>query len=194
MSDQENNTDRGLRRIVAELAVAATRLVGIGLIGIGVSGILALGMGAVAGRAFVAGDGPGVTYTAARCRDFFEYAPHATSCAQAAAIHHFNEVVWYRVAAGVFGGLVFATTAWLRRRRERTELLPETLIPTIAATSFAIGGIWLTGQGIDLMVHNTKSGGGAFLSAGAVALALAASFTIPVSRALEVRLPPTAPA
>ena len=49
--------------------------------------------GRVFGAAFVAGDAPGVTYTPARCADYFEYFPRASDCTQAAALHHWGEVV-----------------------------------------------------------------------------------------------------
>lgn len=180
------------RPVAVELALAATRLAAIGLVAIGISGNLAWGMGAVAGKAFVAGDPPGVTYTAARCRDFLEYVPRAQSCTQAATTHHFDEVVWYRIAAGILGGLVFAALAWVRRRRRPRELQPEAFVPTVAAAVFGITGIWLVGQGIDNVILKTDGGGGSYLSGGVVALAVAAWFTIPVIKALNVRVATTA--
>jgi hypothetical protein len=63
---------------------------GVGLVAVGVSGFAAEVFGRVFGAAFVAGDAPGVTYTAARCADYFEYFPHARDCADAAAQHHWG--------------------------------------------------------------------------------------------------------
>jgi len=179
------------RSVVTELVFAAARLAGVGLVAVGVSGLLAWGMGAVAGKAFVSGDAPGVVYTAARCRDFFEYAPHAKTCAQAAATHHFGEIVWYRVAAGLFGGLVIAVTARVARRRGRGALLPATFVPTVAAATFGIAAAWLLGQGADLVRLDVNGGGGAYLSGGVVALAVALWFAVPVVKSLDVQRTPT---
>src|SRR5437870_3226079 len=139
---EETKRDARFRLLAIELILAASRIVAVGLIAIGISGLIAWGLGAVAGKAFVAGDPPGVTYTAVRCRDFLEYAPHARSCTEAATAHHFDEVVWYRVAAGVLGCVVFLALVWARRRREPQELQPESFVPTVAAAVFGIAGIW----------------------------------------------------
>src|SRR5215217_2487440 len=55
-------------------------------------------LGRLYGPGFVAGDLPGVTYTRERCAEFLEYFPHAGGCEQAATLHHWGEVVEYRVA------------------------------------------------------------------------------------------------
>jgi hypothetical protein len=175
-----------IRPVIVELVFAAVRVGAIGLVAIGVSGVIAWGMGTVAGKAFVAGDPPGVTYSAARCRDFLEYVPHASSCVQAATTHHFGEVVWDRIAVGIFGGLVIATEAWARRRRQHRELQPETFIPTVAAAVFGLAGLWLIGQGIDAAVLKLDGGAGEYLSGGVVSLAVGMWFAIPVIRALAV--------
>jgi hypothetical protein len=180
------------RAVAIELILATTRVAAIGLVAIGISGIIAWGLGSTAGKAFVAGDPPGVTYTAARCRDFLEYAPNAPSCAAAATAHHFDEVVWYRGAAGVLGCGILLVLAWARRRREPRELQPESVVPTAAAAVFGIAGLWLIGQGIDTVVLKTDGGGGSYLSGGVVALAVAAWYTIPIIKSLTIRVPPTA--
>src|SRR5947207_2842912 len=81
-----------LSRLVLSLALVGC----IGFIAIGTSGLLAELFGRVFGEDFVAGDGPGVTYTAERCADFLRYFPNAVSCNAAAAAHHYGEVVEYR--------------------------------------------------------------------------------------------------
>ena len=189
---EETKREAGFGALVTELILAATRIAAIGLVAIGVSGVIAWGLGDIAGKAFVAGDPSGVTYSAARCRDLLEYAPHAPSCAAAAAAHHFDEVVWYRVAAGVLGCVVFLALVWARRRREPRVLQPESFVPTVAAAVFGLAGIGLIGLGIDAVVLNTDGGGGAYLSGGVVALAVAAWFAIPVIKSLTIRVPPTA--
>ena len=65
-------------------------------------------------------------------------------------------------------------------------------MPTVAAAVFGITGIWLVGQGIDNVILKTDGGGGSYLSGGVVALAVAAWFTIPVIKALNVRVATTA--
>jgi hypothetical protein len=186
---EETRRDHRFRPLAIELILAATRLVAIGLIAVGFSGVIAWGLGAAAGKAFVAGDPPGMTYSTARCRDFLEYVPHARSCAAAATTHHFDEVVWYRIAAGVLGGAVFLALAWARRHREPREVQPETFVPTVAAAVFGIAGIWLIGQGIDSVILKTDGGGGSYLSGGVVALVIAAWFMIPIVRSLTIRVP-----
>ena len=62
------------------------------------------------GTAFVSGDGPDVTYSATRCADLQEYHPSPT-CEQAATGHRYDEVVGYRLAAGVLGLVVLG--GWL---------------------------------------------------------------------------------
>jgi hypothetical protein len=191
---EETRRDHRVRPVAIELIFAAIRLVAIGLIAVGISGIIAWGLGAVAGKAFVAGNPPGVTYTTARCREFLEYVPHARSCAAAATAHHFNEVVWYRLAAGVLGGAAFVALGWARRRRQPQELQPETFVPTVAAAVFGIAGIGLIGQGVDNVILKPGGGGGSYLSGGVVALVVASWFTIPIFKALTIRVLPNATA
>ena len=191
---EETRRDHRFRPVAIELIFAATRLVAVGLVAVGISGIIAWGLGAAAGKAFVAGDPPGVTYTTARCRDFLEYVPHARSCAAAATTHHFDEVVWYRLAAGLLGGAVLLALAWTRRRRQPQELQPETFVPTVAAAVFGIAGIWLIGQGVDNVMLKTDGGGGGYLSGGVVAIVVAGWFTIPIFKALTIRVLPNATA
>src|SRR3954471_21517414 len=74
-----------------------------GLIAIGLSGLIVLAFGASFGRQFVAGDAPGVTYTAARCSDYFALEPSAKDCTDAAVRHHYGEIVDSRLFAGVLG-------------------------------------------------------------------------------------------
>ena len=188
---EETTPDARFRRVALELILAAARIAAIGFVAIGISGIIAWGLGSAAGKAFVAGDPLGVTYSAARCREFLEYAPHARSCAEAATAHHFGEVVWYRVAAGLVGCMILPALVWIGRRREPRQLQPESVVPSVAAAVFGIAGIWLVGQGIDSVILKTDGGGGAYLSGGVVALAVAAWFAIPILRSLTLRVPPT---
>jgi hypothetical protein len=181
------DTDRRYGPLARELALAALRLAGIGLVAIGVSGVLAFGFGLVAGRAFVAGDPPGVTHSAQSCREFLEDAPHARTCAEAAAKHHFTDVIWDRVGAGVLGGVLVAAAIALRNRRRPGSAvqLPEALVPTIATVTFSVVGVWLVYRGVDLTLRNADSGGGGYLSAAFVALALGVWFAIETIEAVS---------
>ncbi|MGH8884352.1 MAG: hypothetical protein ACRDYX_04110 [Egibacteraceae bacterium] len=67
------------------------------------------------GMAFVSGDAPGVTYTPQRCAEYLEYVPDAGSCGAAATVHHFGEVVEYRVALGTLGLIGLLTLLTARR-------------------------------------------------------------------------------
>ena len=114
--------------VLAELVRTATLLGAVALIAIGASGAIAELFGRLFGASFVAGDLPGVTYTPERCADFLEYFPRAGTCARAAALHHWGEVVEYRVAAGMLGLFVLAGyVLWRRRHMEARYLgiLPE---------------------------------------------------------------------
>ncbi len=142
-----------------------------GLIAIGISGLVAEVFGRLYGAAFVAGDAPGVTYTADRCADYFEYFPHARDCADAAALHHWGEVVEGRVAVGVLGALALLVL-WLVRRA--TALGTPAWTPprgSVALPMTALYGlVGLALSGLSLMqlaVHDTH-GVGANLSAGVV--------------------------
>src|SRR5437773_11513594 len=101
------------------LAVGVLFLAWVGFISIGVSGVVAAGMQAAFGAAFVAGDLPDVTYTAERCTELEEYTPAGSSCPQAAALHHADETVTYRLAAGVLGLVLLGIWALVRRKGRR---------------------------------------------------------------------------
>jgi hypothetical protein len=169
-----------MRNFLLQLAGRAVVLSAIGLVAVGLSGGVAAAFGGVAGASFVAGDPPGATYSGARCAEFHEYVPHATSCEQAATEHHFGEVVLYRVAAGIAGLAAVCACALLRRRRPAlfaTDRLPRGFDDTVAATAFGLAGVALAAYGADQAVlgHN---GAGAWLSGGIVAIIAAAAYSV----------------
>ena len=168
------------------------RLGAIGLAAVGVSGVVAAAFGAIGGKSFVAGDPPGVSYTRARCADFFEYAPRAHTCEQAATIHHFGEVVNYRIAAGILGTLLLVGIALVRRRRPRSlaaDRLPAAFDETIAAIAFGGAGAWLLGFGIDQAAQGYQ-GSGTYLSGGIVAALAAIWFAARFLRKVAATAPP----
>ena len=164
------------------LATSAARsLYGIavvGLLAVGLSGVVAAAVGAAFGKSFVAGDGGGVTYTSARCAEFLRLWPHATSCTQAALMDHYDEVVFYRVLAGL-AGVAALGGLWLLSRRKPSSRLPEWFVPTVGASIFGIAALALLGA-------TTGSAGqvGGNLSAAAVAAAVAIAYGLKLARYL----------
>jgi hypothetical protein len=161
----------------------------IGFVAIGASGALALGMGAAFGHRFVYTDGPGVTYTSARCADYREYHPEQPTCAAAADAHHFDEVVWYRIDATLLAVPTVVAYALLRRANRKRfgsiDLLPRAFASTVGAVAFdlAAGGLLLLGSMQVLLGHVV--GSGQWLSAGVVAAVVFAGFLVRFVR--EVR-------
>jgi len=165
--------------VLREAAFALAPVFIAGLLAIGASGGVAYIFGLVAGKAFVAGDAPGVTYTSERCDDFFRFDPGAADCMEAATAHHFDEVVGYRVDAGVLGVLsLLGWAAWRWRHRPGPQrILPAAFAPAVAVGSFGVAGFGLAGLGA-MQSLSGAHGGGALLSAGLVALAAAAAWTL----------------
>lgn len=159
-------------------------LAGIGLLAIGASGVLAFVFGVTAGTQFVAGDGFGVTYTAERCADFLEYFPTASSCNEAAAFHHADEIVSTRWAAGVLGLLVLGAYIFYTRRHPRSsKLVPRGTTSVVAAVVFGVVGLALAllaaGTWIGEATHNEAIAGvGAPLSDALMSLTVALAASI----------------
>jgi hypothetical protein len=175
--------------LARQLLGAAVVFAGVGLVAVGVSGALSAGLGATAGRAFVAGDAPGVHYSAGRCADLREYAPGARTCEAAATDHHFGEIVWYRVGAGVLGAAVLGAAAVTRRRRKLAgavdpAVLPRAFVPTVGATVFGGAAVALAVQSADLVVVDHARGAGQFLTGAVVAGLVAAWYLLELGRQL----------
>jgi hypothetical protein len=178
--------------VVGELARATVLLGAVGLVAIGASGALAELLGRLFGPAFVAGDLPGVTYTTQRCAEFLEYFPDAGGCEQAAAMHHWGEVVEYRVAAGVLGLLVLgAFLVWRGRRRgqgpQYLGVLPDGFSATVATSLFGVAAAVLTLESLDSLLAADGSGTGQWLSAAIVASAMAVGYGISLYRTVLTR-------
>jgi len=178
--------------VAAELARAAVLLGAVGLVAIGLSGALAELLGRMFGASFVAGDLPGITYTPQRCADFLEYFPDAGSCAQAAALHHWGEVVEYRVAAGVLGLLVLgASTLWRRRRQEAqyVGVLPDGFSATVATSLYGVAAAILALQSLESFMVARGAGNGQWLSGAIVAFAMAVVYGTSLYRTVLARAP-----
>jgi hypothetical protein len=179
--------DRAPLGLVALLRDAVAALVPVGalfLLAIGLSGLLADAFGRAFGRAFVAGDPPGVTYTAERCAQYLSFEPHARTCEEAAIAHHFGEVVGFRLAAGVLGILVLAGwAAWLRRtRREPHSALGRSFGLVVGATLAAAAAAGLLFLGAAGPITGHYDGTGNPLSGGLVSVLLAAGFGVALLR------------
>ena len=176
------------RPAVVALGFALTRLVIAGLIAIGVSGVVAGVTGSAFGRSFVAGDPPGLTYTAARCADYFEYSPGATTCEEAATWHHYGEIVQYRLGAGLLGVLVLAAYVFARRKiRTEANILPAGFEATIGTAMYGAAAFFLLATSVNGAVLHETAGIGAALSGGMVAALMAAAYGIVLYRVLLQR-------
>jgi hypothetical protein len=173
------------RSAVIELGFALTRLAIAGLVAIGISGVVAGIFGWAFGRSFVAGDPPGVTYTAARCADFLEYSPGATTCREAAEWHHYGEVVQYRLGAGLLGVLLLAAYALARRKLQGDPAaLPPGFEATIGTAMYGAAAFYLLATSMNgALVHETAGIGG-WLSGGLVAAVMAAVYGVVLYRVL----------
>jgi hypothetical protein len=178
--------------IAAELARVAVVLGGVGLVAIGASGLVAELLGRVFGPGFVAGDLPGVTYTAQRCAEYLEYFPNAGGCEQAAALHHWGEVVEYRVAVGVLGLLVLGGLLLWRRRPDRQDprylgVLPDGFSATVATSLYSMAAAALALLSLDSLLVADAEGTGQWLSAAIVAAAMAVVYGISLYRTVRTR-------
>jgi hypothetical protein len=166
---------------------------GVILVAVGVSGLVSELFGRLYGAGFVAGDAPGVTYTPDRCAEFLEYAPHAGSCAEAAAQHHWGEVVIGRVAAGVLG-LLALLLLWALRRGgilgTRAWTPPRLAVALPLAAAFAAVGVLFTGLSVVQLAVHDRDMVGANLATGLVSLVTAIGVVIWLA-ARRHRQPPT---
>jgi hypothetical protein len=180
--------------VAVEVARTAVLLGAVALVAIGVSGALAELLGRVFGASFVAGDLPDITYTPERCAEFLEYFPRAGGCAKAAALHHWGEVVEYRVAVGVLGLLVLGVYAlWQRRRRGRAApylgVLPDGFAATVATSMYLVAAAVLGLLALEGFVVAGGTGNGQWLSGAIVALAMAVLYGTSLYRTVLARAP-----
>jgi len=178
--------------VAAELARTAVLLGAVGLVAIGASGLVAELLGRLFGPAFVAGDLPGVTYTPQRCAEYLEYFPDARSCAQAAALHHWGEVVEYRVAVGVLGLLMLGGFLLWRRRPDRQDqrylgVLPDGFSATVATSLYGVAAAALALLSLDSFLVAGGDGTGQWLSAAVVASAMAVAYGVSLYRTVLTR-------
>jgi hypothetical protein len=165
-------THQGLAAVLRPMFSGAWLLGAIGLLAMGVSGLLAEVFGRVGSAAFVAGDAAGVTYTPDRCADYFEYFPNAKSCGEAAALHHWGEVVDGRVAAGVLGLLTLLAYVVARRTLMRGAAWQPSWrgVTVVALAMFGAVAVVFLGIGVMENAFGLTDGTGVELADGSVAL------------------------
>jgi hypothetical protein len=161
----------------------AVGLAAIGAIAVGLSGVVSELFGRVWGAGFVAGDLPGIAYTTARCA-VLQAAYPGLDCSQAAAEHHWGEVVEYRVLAGILGLVLLIV--W--RLLPREAPLPAGFVPALGAAAFLLGAGATGLQAANAAVQGWQ-GTGAWLSAVVVALPLAVVFAVVALRGLTAPTP-----
>jgi MYXO-CTERM domain-containing protein len=160
----------GRRHLTRELLTALLSIAAAGLITISVSGMLALALGEVAGKEFVAGDSASVVYADERCAVFIEHAPNAASCNDAATDYNFDRLVSNRISIGIVGLLALAGALLLRRRRKPEDVLalPTNLVPTVLTVIFSTVAFGLLAFSIMQLIYAGSSGIGADLAGGIV--------------------------
>ena len=99
-----------------------------------------------------------------RCAEFLEYFPDAGSCQQAAALHHWGEVVEYRVAVGVVGAFVLGAYLLWRRRPDRQDprylgILPDGFSATVATSLYGVAAAALALLSLDSNVRYIVTAG-----------------------------------
>jgi hypothetical protein len=169
-------THRGLGALIRPFIAGAFTVGVVGLLALGVSGLISEAFGRIFGAAFVAGDASGVTYTPARCADYFEYFPTAASCNAAAALHHWGEVVQYRVAVGVLGLLALGFGLIVRRTlagRWRLWRPPATIVALVITALAGAGAVGLLGMSVPGILFGARDGTGVELADGSVAALVA---------------------
>ena len=170
-----------MRALVPSLLLTGARLAGVGFTAIGASGIVSWLLMKLTSTAAVFGAPPGTRYPASACSYWLRLHGTARTCAQAALLEGRDDSLVQRWALGILGIVLLLAVRWWQHRgheeQDATLRLPAALI---AATSFGVAGIGLTGYGIDRAIQNT--GAGQWLSAGAVALAVAAGYIVLLAR------------
>ena len=165
------------RALLPAMAFQTMRLGAVGLIAIGISGAIAWVLTLISGPSAVFADAPGTRYDPASCAHYLAVQAGAKTCAAAALLEGRDAALAQRAAAGILGILLLVATIWWRRRSGPGDALDlRTPAALVGLVVFAAAGVGLTGYGIDRAVVNT--GSGQWLSAGAVALGVAAAYLI----------------
>jgi hypothetical protein len=168
------------RILVRQVVCSAVLLLGIGAVAVGASGAIAAGIRAIGGPTAVADLRGGQVLSPSDCARWLEQAPSSvTSCRQAAIDDWAAEAIYYRLAAGVLGGVCLLGYGWARSRslrRQHWVVLPPSVTDTIAVTAFGAAGLYTLWLGIDALITSSGRGWGQWLSAAPIALVAAGVF------------------
>ncbi len=167
-------------------AASAFLLGAIAAIAVGLSGLIAEVIRLIGGSRVLVDVAPGRTLSAADCTRWLRLDSGAANCHDAAVADWVNEVVGYRIVAGLLGLLALAVYFALRRRWSHWSTLPPAVSDTIAVTLFGAAGIWTLAMGLDAVVTTSGHGSGQWLSAAPVALGAAAVFGIRLMRDVDL--------
>lgn len=176
-----------LLSLMVEVINALVPVSGVVFLAMGFSGLLAVGLGSVFGRDFIAGDREGVAYTGERCADFFGFHPEARDCISAATAHHYDEVVDTRAAVGVLGAVVLTAHYGLRRWSgwpPDSQVIPRGFSSTVGASLFGAASLLLLGVSAIQVWSGSTSGVGAPLSGGLVSAVALLAYATQLSREL----------
>ncbi|MBO0822351.1 MAG: hypothetical protein J2P27_00660 [Actinobacteria bacterium] len=176
ISTQLRLADRGIGSLVRPLLGGSFIIGVVVLLSLGISGLISEFFGDALGPAFVAGDPTGVTYTPSRCADYFEYFPKAHSCAAAAAMHHWGEIVQGRVALGVLGLIALAAGLLIRRALGQRWALwrpPAGLVVLVTVALAGSAAVGMLGPSLMELAFGGRNGVGVRLADGTVAAIVA---------------------
>ena len=156
----------------------------VGMLAVAASGALSAVAGRLWGAAFVAGDTHGVTYTAQRCAQYLALVPGSRSCAEAASVHHWGEVVDGRVSALLLAAI--GLVIWLvLRRRPGYRRAPDLLLGVLGVALFSLAAVVLGLVAVSSLGEGGAVGAGAPLSAAICAGAAALVFVPPLVRGVR---------
>jgi len=135
---------------------------------VGLSGLIVIGLANTWGKSFIAGDKPGVVYTAERCSEFFQLIGRDNqdmSCTAAAVTHHYDEEVGSRLSIGVLGiiGLALWTVFVRKMKAPRLPRIVWTAAFLAVSGMLAIVGL---GLGVMPVLFGFTNGAGDMLSIG----------------------------
>jgi hypothetical protein len=149
------------------------RMLAIGLIAVGMSGAACQLVGYSLGDHALAADSQVAQPSAERCAEYMEYAPGKPTCAAAEMAHHADEIVEYRLAAGLFG--VFALTVYAGWRwvagftdDEAQRQLHRYLL--LASVTFGLAAAVLLGIGIGALLGGGDAAPRWFVDGGVAAV------------------------
>lgn len=176
-----------------QLALTGLLVSGAILVAVGLSGALALAFGGLWGHDFVSQPLQASEITTERCAELFELVPGAADCQSAGITHHFDELVGFRLSAGILGVFAIAAYFFIRRRWPVTRsnrLLPVGTAEAMGVAAFAVGVGLLFFFGLTGREFADRDGIGELLSAEIVAGVFLIGYLALLVRKLSLRNKP----